>query len=97
MLKKWMVRLAVWLLAKSLEDLAEEYLDDGDALRMRTRIIEAIQKRQNKLAARKGNGFVRMKARCLRYASIVLDSGRLRGAAADAEVADRYINHGNHP
>lgn len=98
MVKKWIVRLAVWLLAKSIEDLAEDVLDDGDALAMRTRIIQAIRERQDRLAAKKGNGFVRTKARVLRYASIVMDSGRLRGAAFDAETVSGYIDrHGNHP
>lgn len=79
-------------MAKTFEDLANEHLDDNDALAFRTRIIEYIQTRQTKLASRKGNGFVAAKVRVLRFASIVMDSGRLRGAAETAANVAKYVD-----
>jgi len=69
------LKIGLWLFVKSLESAAEEYLDDGDADRMRTRIIEYIQARQG--ASRTNGSARKVKSRVWRFMAIVFASNRL--------------------
>lgn len=92
MIKAVIAWLGPWLFAKALESVADEFLSDEDALSARTKFIEYIKARQEKLT-RKGNGFYKAKSQTLRFFAIFMDSDRLRGEAETAAEVAKYAPH----
>jgi hypothetical protein len=81
-------KIGIWLFVKSLESAADEYMDDGDAEKMRTTIIEYVQARQD---SAKSNGKTKhLKSRVWRYFAIVMASNRLDAREQHAVEVEHY-------
>jgi len=78
-------RIVMWLAAKALYSAVKSCMSDEDALAVRTRIVTEIQRRQD--ALKQGARFYKSQVQILRYASIIMDSGRLRAAALKANMS----------
>lgn len=81
-------KIGIWLFIRSLESAANEYMDDGDAERMRTTIIQYIQARQD--GARTNGKTQKLKSRVWRYMAIVMASNRLDAREQHAVEVEKW-------
>jgi len=88
-MKALLFKIGLWAFVKSMEYCADEYMDDGDAEKMRTTIIEYIQKRQD--AARLAGNTSRVQSSVWRYFAIVMASNRLDAREQRALEAAKWM------